>query len=129
MSTLSPVVVNTVVAVNVAAPGELPVPLDCFFANIRSKETNSGNLVADLCRESTKADVAIINSGTIRSDRIMGPGHFTMRDLLAFLPLDDAIVLLGSCLAVVYLRAHTHFALARTHTHMSHISHISHTHI
>ena len=74
------------------------MPLDCFFANIRSKETNVANLIADLCRENTKADIAIINSGTIRSDRIMGPGNFTMRDLLSLLPLDDAIMLLGAVL-------------------------------
>ena len=85
--------------------GELPVPLDCFFANIRSKETNVANLIADLCRENTKADIAIINSGTIRSDRIMGPGNFTMRDLLSLLPLDDAIMLLGAVLL-----PHLHFA-------------------
>jgi hypothetical protein len=46
-----------------------------------------------------QADLAIINSGTIRADRILGPGPFTMRNMLAMLPLDDAIMLLGACLA------------------------------
>ena len=122
--------------------GTLPVALDCYFASVRTKETNTGNLLADICRESAKvcdsdqllwgrgartvgvgggggecncydvdvevcivmirwrvcvlqADLAIINSGTIRADRVLGPGPFTMRDLLTLLPFDDAIMLLG----------------------------------
>jgi hypothetical protein len=34
--------------------GTLPVALDCYFASVRTKETNAGNLLADICRESVK---------------------------------------------------------------------------
>ena len=74
------------------------------------------------------ADVTILNSGTLRADkcialccaeflccsacvaqpcgvlshRTIGPGNFTMQDLFALLPLDDAIVLLGMSRAPVW---------------------------
>ncbi len=76
------------------------VPLDCFFANIRSRECNSSNLLADLCRETTKSDITILNSGTLRADRMIPAGDFCIRDLLALLPLDDPIVLIGEHVAV-----------------------------
>jgi 2',3'-cyclic-nucleotide 2'-phosphodiesterase (5'-nucleotidase family) len=105
--------------------GVLPVALDCYFASVRTKETNSGNLLADICRESAKvgvcvrsarctlggskrgeqvwwwlwrgkwapcchpgttffqADVAIINSGTIRANRVLGPGPYAFQRCLA----------------------------------------------
>ena len=48
-------------------------------------------------RESTDADIAIVNAGTIRCDRMVAPGPFTVRDLLAFLPIDDAVIVFGAC--------------------------------
>lgn len=44
--------------------------------------------------ETTKADVALLNSGTFRSDRIHPKGEFKLRDLLTILPLVDPLVVI-----------------------------------
>jgi 5'-nucleotidase/UDP-sugar diphosphatase len=50
----------------------------------RIQETNLGDLVADILREETKADVALVNSGGIRADILKGP--IRIKDLLSVLP-------------------------------------------
>ena len=67
------------------------VALDARFASVRTTETAIGNLIADLMRHTTNADVAILNSGTLRADAIIGPGLLRMRDLVRLLPLQDSI--------------------------------------
>ena len=54
----------------------------------------TGNLVADIMLNSTGADVAIINSGTFRSNCIHPQGPFTNKDLLRILPLYDQLCVL-----------------------------------
>ena len=39
----------------------------------------SGNLIADITRNVTQADVSLVNSGTLRSDTIHSPGEFKMK--------------------------------------------------
>ena len=39
----------------------------------------TGNLVVDVMRQVTHTDVAIINSGTMRSDATHGPGQIKMK--------------------------------------------------
>lgn len=63
----------------------------------RSKETNFGNLVADVLREVTGAQVAIINGGSIRKSLLKGP--ISMGQVYGALPFDNyavAIPLKGS---------------------------------
>ena len=55
--------------------GQVHEPLDCRFSKIRSEETNSANWVADLALHCAKADVAILNSGSLRADEIIPRGH------------------------------------------------------
>lgn len=43
-------------------------PLDTRFSEIRTTETNFGNFYIDVMRKEVNADIAIMNSGTIRSD-------------------------------------------------------------
>jgi len=50
----------------------------------RMQETNLGNFVADILREETKADAALINGGGLRDDILKGP--IRGRDLLSVLP-------------------------------------------
>lgn len=38
-----------------------------------------GNLIADITRNVTQADVGLVNSGTLRSDTIHPPGEFKMK--------------------------------------------------
>ena len=67
--------------------GETVVPLDARFAAVRTRETNVGNLLADLMRESLKADVSLLNSGTIRTDDVLSPGPLLLRHLVTLLPM------------------------------------------
>lgn len=58
----------------------------------RSRETPLGNLVADVLREQTDADAALINGGGIRTDIPKGP--LRMNDILAALPFPCHAVVL-----------------------------------
>ena len=74
--------------------GVLGTPLDAKFGNIRTRETNCSNWVADTVRLVTKADVSIINSGTLRADTIFPAGPFLTKDLFTLLPmLDDMMTI------------------------------------
>jgi len=80
------------VAANMSKPlGRVGVPLDARFAAIRTRETNVSNLMADLLRGSV-ADCALFNSGTLRADRVIPNGVFTMGDLTELLPMYDETV-------------------------------------
>jgi 5'-nucleotidase len=72
--------------------GRVEVPLDLTFAHIRTRETNAGNMVADIMLRAVDADIAILNSGTLRSDTIVPPGPYTLRDLQNMLPIMDPLV-------------------------------------
>src|SRR5206468_2015925 len=61
---------------------------------IRTGETNLGNLLADLARRKTGAEVALINSGTIRGSIAAGP--VTYRQLMEVLPLDSSLSVLAA---------------------------------
>lgn len=69
--------------------GRSSVPLDAVSVRMRAAETNIGDLVADAIRADTKADVAIMNSGSIRGDRIYPAGPLRRRDLIAMLPFGN----------------------------------------
>lgn len=58
----------------------------------RSRETNLGNLIADILRKETGADVALINGGGIRADILKGP--IRMKDLFNILPFFNHPVVL-----------------------------------
>ena len=72
--------------------GVLGTPLDARFGKIRTQETNCSNWVADTVRLVTKADVAIINSGTLRADAIFPAGPFLTKDLFTLLPMLDDLM-------------------------------------
>ena len=62
------------------------VPLDCRFSSVRCRETNIGNMVADLMRRAVDADIALLNSGTLRADAVIPPGFLRLKDLVSILP-------------------------------------------
>ncbi len=70
--------------------GATPVDLDAERVNIRTRETNFGNLCTDALRHMTGADVAIINGGGIR--RSIAKGEITKGDVIAAIPFADAVV-------------------------------------
>jgi 2',3'-cyclic-nucleotide 2'-phosphodiesterase (5'-nucleotidase family) len=64
--------------------------LDLDGENVRTRETNLGNLIADIMRETAGADVAIINGGGIRAS--VKKGEVMMKDIYSVLPFDIYIV-------------------------------------
>jgi len=93
--------------------GTFTVPLDGLFSSIRTSETNLGNFICDVMASlknkifdrnyatvmsfdqqvaATDSDLALLNSGTLRSDRIHAPGPFTLRDLNNILPMLDPLI-------------------------------------
>ena len=74
--------------------GETAVPLDAQFRHIRTRETNIGNFICDIIRDAAKADIMLLNSGTIRSDTVHPVGKLRMKDLVAMLPMCDEIAVL-----------------------------------
>ncbi|BFZ13573.1 hypothetical protein BsWGS_16611 [Bradybaena similaris] len=74
--------------------GYMNVEMDGRFSSIRTQETNLGNFITDVILTATKADCALLNSGTFRSDRIHPKGEFVIRDLLTILPMVDSLVVI-----------------------------------
>ena len=70
--------------------GETAVDLD--GVNVRKRETNLGNLIADIMREVSGADAAILNGGGIRAG--IPKGVILVKDLYTVLPFDTYIVAL-----------------------------------
>lgn len=68
--------------------GEAEIDLD--GENVRRKETNLGNLIADIMRAASGADVAIINGGGIRTS--IKKGKIRVKDIYSVLPFDNYIV-------------------------------------
>lgn len=70
--------------------GEAQITLD--GKNSRSRETNLGNLLSDILKKATHADIALINGGGIRADILKGPVR--MNDILSVLPFANHPVVL-----------------------------------
>ncbi|KIJ19416.1 hypothetical protein PAXINDRAFT_178979 [Paxillus involutus ATCC 200175] len=82
---------------NIAAGVDKPlfytaVPLEGRTSVIRTEETNIGNMVADAVRAYYNADIAFINSGSLRCDRIIEVGVVTVKDLIDVVPFDNNFV-------------------------------------
>jgi len=76
--------------------GETLVDLDGISANVRSRETNLGNLVTDAWldwfrRSDDETLIALINGGTIRGDQYYTAGPISYGDLLEIHPYDNTI--------------------------------------
>lgn len=74
--------------------GESGVDLDAQQATVRAQESNLGDFIADTYREATGADVAVLNGGGIRSDRLYPAGPITNRHVLSILPFKNKIVVI-----------------------------------
>ena len=72
--------------------GRTSVVLDARSAEGRNRETNVGNFITDSFRKATRAEVALINGGSIRADALIDRGILTMRDLLSILPFKNKVV-------------------------------------
>lgn len=58
--------------------GIIDCDLEGRFACVRTGECNLGNLITDIMRRATRADIALLNSGTMRSDAVHEKGVFRM---------------------------------------------------
>lgn len=72
--------------------GRTAVELDGTSHASRTRETNLGNFIADAFRQTVKADVGLLNGGTVRVDKILPVGELTKRDTLAILPFENPVV-------------------------------------
>ncbi|XP_063934591.1 5'-nucleotidase-like [Zophobas morio] len=71
----------------------LPFRLDTKFSTVRSKSCAMGGLIADAIRAQCRSDLALINGGFIRGDRIYEKGSFiSARDIIAELPFKSKVV-------------------------------------
>ncbi|XP_035235995.1 5'-nucleotidase-like isoform X1 [Anguilla anguilla] len=71
---------------------QIEVELDGRCTTVRRKECILGNLITNAMLEATHADVALLNSGTLRSDTVHPAGPLTMHDLLQILPMQDPVL-------------------------------------
>jgi 5'-nucleotidase len=71
--------------------GRSTVSLDGLNLRLRSVETNLGNLIADAVRDEVKAEIAIINGGSVRSDRVYPRGTLSRRTLLEIHPFGNVV--------------------------------------
>ncbi|RKG98018.1 bifunctional metallophosphatase/5'-nucleotidase [Corallococcus carmarthensis] len=74
--------------------GRSPVALDARSAQNRVGETNLGSFLADAFREAMGADVALVNGGAIRADRVLPAGKMTRRELYSLMPYRNELVVL-----------------------------------
>lgn len=72
--------------------GRTMVELDGTNLGSRTRETNLGNLIADAFRAGTKADIAIVNGGSIRANTTFAVGPISKRDVVSMLPFENPIV-------------------------------------
>jgi 5'-nucleotidase/UDP-sugar diphosphatase len=68
--------------------GETEVDLD--GEKVRRRETNLGDLIADIMREASGADVTIINGGGLRTS--IKKGEITVENVYSVLPFDNYVV-------------------------------------
>ncbi|TNN16547.1 Trifunctional nucleotide phosphoesterase protein [Schistosoma japonicum] len=74
--------------------GRIEVDLDVRFTSVRLKETNIGNFICDVVLTAVDAECVLFNSGSLRADRIIKAGVFTLRDLTTILPFLDKLVVI-----------------------------------
>lgn len=72
--------------------GKTTVLLDGERNNVRSRETNLGNMVADAMRVYAGTDIALTNGGGIRAS--INAGDITMGDVYTVLPFDNTLITL-----------------------------------
>jgi len=69
--------------------GDTSTSWDGERASVRTGETNLGNLVADIIKNATGADIAFTNGGGIRAS--MHPGDIRISDIYNVLPFDNTL--------------------------------------
>jgi 5'-nucleotidase len=73
---------------------ELRAPLDTREIVVRREAAPVGRFIAEVMRGRMGAEVALINAGAIRSNRVMPAGPLSLRDVVALLPFGNTVALL-----------------------------------
>jgi 2',3'-cyclic-nucleotide 2'-phosphodiesterase (5'-nucleotidase family) len=71
--------------------GSTEVALDVREDTVREKESNFANYLTDVMREEMGTDIALINGGAFRGDRIIPPGPLTLNDLYTVLLFENEL--------------------------------------
>ena len=84
-----PEIVARIEAARRAVPhlGEVLARIDRLAFRRYYRESNLGNLLSDVLREASGADIAVMNSGSLRAD--FNPGEVTVEDVLNVYPFID----------------------------------------
>jgi 5'-nucleotidase / UDP-sugar diphosphatase len=69
--------------------GITTMPIDPSTSLSRRRESTVGDLVSDAMRSGTGADVALLNSGTLRLDNVIRPGPISNHQLESIFPFAD----------------------------------------
>jgi 5'-nucleotidase/UDP-sugar diphosphatase len=72
--------------------GQAAVPLDIREETVRDAESNMGDYAADLMRAKLGTDVALLNGGSFRDDRVIPAGPLTRADIYTMLPFANEVV-------------------------------------
>jgi 5'-nucleotidase len=51
-----------------------------------------GNYVCDLMRNDTRSEIALLNGGSFRSEKVFGPGEIKLKDLMSIFPFPNTVV-------------------------------------
>jgi 2',3'-cyclic-nucleotide 2'-phosphodiesterase (5'-nucleotidase family) len=74
--------------------GATDTPLDVRDEVVREAESNFGSYIADLIRAELRTDVALVNGGALRGDRVVPAGPLTLEDLETALMFPDRVVVI-----------------------------------
>lgn len=85
MKAVNKPLINTVIGTSAAE-------LDGLRENVRRRETNLGNLISDAMRQSTGADLALINGGSIRAS--IAAGDISIGDVLTAFPFTNTLAVI-----------------------------------
>ncbi len=78
-----------------AVLGTIADELDSRESTVRERESSMGNLFADAMRAESKADLAVLNGGSLRGNRLYAPGSvMTYGDIYKESPFGNTVVLL-----------------------------------
>ncbi|MDB5085815.1 MAG: cpdB2 [Bacilli bacterium] len=72
--------------------GTTQTPLDENEGLVRSRETAIGDFAADAMRSFTNSDVAFLNGGGIRANRVIPAGTLTKKDIMDSFPFTNFVV-------------------------------------
>lgn len=70
--------------------GEVELVLEGESKEIRTRETNLGNLLADLARQHAQTEIALVNAGMVRNSIPAGP--VTLKRIMEVLPFDSTLL-------------------------------------